>query len=697
MRHGLRRTFLCLLLLVSFTPSLLLCGQVDLSPQLLKLAMGQQPARDHQEYTPILPPASAAEFLTQAAEATKYLGDLPIDQVMARDLLEKLLGAFLVEFNDEIATLLKAFGINLPPNWATIPLKYLLDLIKFKSYNQDLANQLLTQWQGSMTPEQEETLKRLWLSQTVVKTGFDSSLSMADDATEGIYDLIDLIYGACNVLKKIGDKFENLPIVGAVIKKIRLMISQRVIFALNNAVDLVTAKMKEPAKSRVRGIFTALTTTYIKWAGIQIGDGFGGINPETLTKIGAKILGKFLLLMPPKIGYVSLTKTPAQYGAEHALAGAQTGDFSQAAAQVLDDGVDGSENAVLESMVKTVIRKQKLSRQERQIANVAGAISQIAQLVHFVDPTSFARIIAIGAGILAGGLQLHTVFNSGITLYRLPGQVDQGVRLAFDPQAGPPSPPTSGSAFEDQEVVAAPTGYIEMIAGRIRASDEQFTAAADKLKAAVDTTDATRVERGLAAVEDASHGVRHNIKLLASFLVPSDGGPEEMRSLFGQGLMDHDLKSAAVYGDALAYVFRPSASQRPALKQKIDALRQQTSGFLASVAEVAASGRMLKGAYLGLLAPSAVFAGDSFEVSATLVSAGTQAASKVRVQLALPKGYVLASGPAAFELESLEPGKETAFKWTVKKPAGPFRRSMLVLNVMSRNAPEANHSVLVTE
>ncbi len=696
LRRGLLRTSLSLFLLLSFAPSLLYCGTVNVGPALFAAATAAQ-TREDEVYAPIVPPASTAEFLTKATEATTYLADLPIDQAMARDLINKLLSAFIMQFNDEIANLLKAFGITLPDNWATIPLNYLLELIKFRSYNQDLANSLLAQWTANLDPQQEEALKRLWLSQTVVKTGFDSSLAMADDAGEGLYDLVDLVYGSTHVMKKIGSRFENLPVIGHIIKKIRLMIIERIIFALNNAVDLITAKMKEPARSRVRAIYTAVTTTYIKWAGIQVGDGFGGISPELLTKIGAKLLGKFLLLMPPKIGYVSITKNVAGLGAELARDNRVAGSFEAAAVAVLDDQSDAADGAVLESMVKTVMAKQKLSRQERQVANVAGAISQVAGLVHFIDPSSFARIVAIGAGILAGGLQLHTVFNSATTLYRLPGQVERGVKLAFDPQSAAPGGGTTQVAVDGRDYIQANPEYAAFLGGRVQASAVQFNGAMDALAAALRETDMARVETALDGVELASFQVRRDVKMLSTFKVASDGGPDVMRSLLGEGLMDHDLKSASLYADVLAYVFRPTNASRSAAVEKLGALREQTSSFMASVQEVATSGRIVKGAYVVALAPASRLATDLIEVNATVVSAGSEAVKAIRARLLLPAGYQLISGPTAADSETMEPGQELKVCWKVKKPAGEFKRAMLVVNVMSRNAPEANQSVMVTE
>jgi hypothetical protein len=588
----------------------------------------------------IISPITDSDYLAAINESITYLTDLPIDMILARDVIEKVLGAFIITSNDEIVELLNSFGLNIDIDFSSLPFDYILKLIKLKSYNMDTQASLTQQWAAGMTPEESQSLRRLYLAQQSVLTGFKSSLVMADDASEGFYDVVDLALGAVKTTDKVMSSLEHVPIVGKLAKKLKVKIIQRIIYALNNAVQFITQNLKEPWRSRVASVCNAITTVYIKWQDVQIEAGFGGINAKLFAKIGAKVIGKTALLMTPKFGFVDRTQTNADLSAQLALNNDFYGTFDEARIAVIDDRQADTDGAVLERMIQTTSKKQKLSLQERRIANVAGSVSQIAQYVNLLDPSGVVRIVAIVAGAFAGGLQIHSIFNSVQYFCKISGETKRAVILSFNPNANP----------EDKGFTIDDVTFGDMDAKSKSSKMDFFSKAAsnyenslNNLKLATEKGDVTALVSGITDFEDASFGFRKGMKMVS--LMDFNGLTKSVDGDFvSQTLMKENFASADLLSKSLDFGFKPAdRTKKIALLKQIDNLQREVNETKTVFSKAQSKGKVRMMARLDHMAPAAIDAEDNVEVIVSLLNVGNENLTNVKSSLIVPENWKITS------------------------------------------------------
>ena len=606
-------------------------------------------------------PVTDEDYIAAVQETVTYLGDLPIDQILARDVLEKILGAFILTVDDEITELLKAFGLNIDIDFTSLPFNYILKLIKLKSYDMTTQQSLVDQWTQGLTDEERQSLRRLYLSQQAVQTGFKSSLVMAEDASEGFYDVVDLALGAVKVADHVMSSLEHVPIVGHFAKKIKVKIIQRIIYGLNNAVQFVTQKLKEPWRSRVAAVCNAITTAYIKWKDIQIEEGFGGINAKLFAKIGVKVLGKTALLMTPKLGFVSKTQPLADKGAQQALNNDYYGTFDEAKLKVVDDLDPDTENAILERVINTTARKRKLSLQERQIANFAGCVSQIAQYMHMLDPSGITKLVAIVAGAFAGGLQLHSVFNSIHYFYKIPSETKRAVILAFNP----------GANVDDKRFTIDDLPFTKMNQSSKANVMRSFSRAVDnygdslkKLRQATESENVASLNNSLPSFEDASHGLRKGMKMMQLMDFGMKASDDDVVST---ALMNENFASADLFSRVLDFSFKPTdRRKKKALLGQIGKLEADTAQTRAFLGRALARSRVRSIARIDHMAPAAMQVADELEVKIPIINAGAAAATNVQCSLIVPTNWKITSR-AAVAVANIDGQSETEVTFTVKR------------------------------
>ena len=611
----------------------------------------------------IVAPITNEDYLAAVKECNKYLSDLPIDMILARDVLEKILGAFIITTNDEIVELLNSFGLNINIDFTSLPFDYILKLIKLNSYNVDTQKSLVKQWAAGMTPEESESLRRLYLAQQSIQTGFKSSLVMAEDASEGFYDVVDLALGAVKTADKVMSSLEHVPIVGKLAKKLKVKIIQRIMYALNNAVQFITQNLQEPWRSRIAAVCNAITTVYIKWKDVQLEEGFGGINAKLFAKIGAKVIGKTGLLMTPKIGYVSRTQKLADESANLALNNDYYGTFDEARRAVIDDRNPETENAILERVIRTTARKQKLSLQERKIANIAGSVSQIAQYVNLIDPSGVVRIVAIVAGAFAGGLQLHSIFNSVQYFCKLSSETRRAIMLSFNPNGNPDDLKYSIESvpFSKNKSKSA----LEKVDYFSKASSN-YASSLSNLKNLAKSGDVTGLVSGISEFEDASYGFRKGMKMVSLM----DLGPASKSTegdFVSQALMKENFASADLLSKSLDFGFKPNdrRKQRALIKQ-IENLEQEVSEAKSAFTYAHAKGTIRSIARLDHMAPAAIQAEDTVQLTVTLLNVGNEPLKDVDCTLNVPSNWQITSQKTV-TFPSIEAQSEQEVTFTVKR------------------------------
>lgn len=620
-------------------------------------------------YIPIVPPVEISQFLSETQTVTNFLANLPIDNVLAHEVLEKILDAIVVQLGDIVSTLLKAFGFDLNVDLGQFSFKFILNLLHFYSYNEDAAVKLLESWSaGSMTPEQEEALRRLYLSQMAVQIGFQSAMQMADDASEGLYDLIDLILGATRMVDQIGS---NLG-AGELIARIKNMINQRIVFGFQNAVELATSPISEPTRSRIRAVASAIATTYVKWKDLQIPTGFGGIAAELVTKVGVGVMGKATSLMAPKIGIVSITQPAASLGVSKAAAGEVTGTWDQARLKLLDDNDENTETGFTESVVKNTLRKTKLSRLERQIANVAGAVSQITQLINIMDPSGITKVVSICAAVLAGGLQVHSVFNSVWYMYKVPGQLKVAINTAFHPDQTPPG----GKEFLGPEpVYSLADGQVrEHHASKIREAYTRLVGGIEEVADVAHNPEPELLMQSLERLDTASFDLVHRMSRLGVFqrkIATENGAVLDPVYL---EILKHQMAMASVLGTALPLVMgQRDAKTIRALRDQLSELESSTRQAVTGCQSILEFGMMEATPSLELEFPGSVRSADMMTVKCTLVNNGSATATNVELRLALPDGFRCTSN-VGINVGTLTPGKEKTVTWQLVRQANNVKK-----------------------
>lgn len=606
-------------------------------------------------------PITDEDYIAVVGESVAYLSDLPVDAVIAHDVLNKILGAFIISNESEIVDLLKALGLNINIDFTSLPFSYILDLIKLKSYTMDQQRALLEQYSQGLDPEDRESLHRLYLAQQSIVTGFKSGLCMAEDAAEGVYDVIDLAMGACKATDHVMSTLEHVPIVGKWARKLKVKIIQRIIYGLNNAIQFVTSRLQEPWRSRVNAVCNALTTVYIKWKDIQIDEGFGGIDARLFAKIAAKVFGKTAMLMPPKVGFVALTQDDANRGATMALNRDYYGTYDQAMKAVVDDLDPDTEKAVLENVIATTTRKQKLSLQERQIANFAGSVSQVAQYMHMLDPTSITKIVSIVAGAFAGGLQVHSVVNSVVWFYHLPGQVEKAVNLSFNPTVDPALRATLVADLPWASVGASTRADTTRAFGK---AVDAYGGALQKLRANCEAGAVVELNGALEGFEDASYGLRKGLKLMSAMNFKS-ANPED--DFVHQALLKENFASADLFARTLDFSFKPDDRRRKkALLDQIGTLEAEVGSVRSGVLGALTRAQVRDMARLDHMAPAAVDADcDTVEVRVSLLGTGARAVTNVTATLVVPPTWRIEGSPV--QTVASVPGQgEAEVTWTVR-------------------------------
>lgn len=644
-------------------------------------------------------PGSAEELLLATGEIVSYLQSLPIDKTILNDILEKILGNFLITADDEIEKLLKAFGINISIDFTNLGLDHILGLIKLKSYKQLVHASLLESWSAGMNEEEFKSLQRLYLAEAMTQTGFKSAMAMADDASEGLYDLIDLIIGARKASETILGGLAHVPVLGHMAKWIKIKITQRLIWALNNGVQFVCSRLKEPWRSRVASVANAITTAYIKWKDIEIEEGLGGINAALFAKIGCKVVGKFLLIMPPKIGYVALTEGHTDEAGTMALNNDFYGTYDEAMLKVLDDGSLDTEEAVLERVVNTTSRKMALSKNERLIANVAGAIGQIAKYMHMVDPTSITRIVSLVSTVFAGGLQLHSIFNSVHYFYKIPFEVERGVALSFNPGAD-----ARGKVVGDREDPTALAPFVPMqraLSGRaaqsLAASSQAALKTLDDMAKLASKGKINELKTRLETYEDASWGLRKTIKAVQM----ADFGPardENEVDFPTESLIKHDMQAAAICSRIVECAFdKNDKAKRKSLVQTIEGAGTQVQAVQERVEYALRRNRVRNEPRLDVISHGAVERKDGdFIVTATIMSVGGQNCPKLDAQLIVPTCFEVVKVQGA-KHAGLNPGEECEVVWTVR-PKGTAKREVnFQIQVESGNGCQASQIIFVVD
>ncbi len=624
------------------------------------------------------PAFSDEQMLEYLKESSAYLADLPIDTVIARDVLEKILAAFFIKADGEIEKILKAFGIELDVDFEHLPFSYILGLMKLHSYDTKELDALVSQYSQGMSDEERESMRRLYLSVQVMRTCFKSSMAMADDATEGVYDLVDLILGAVAVSDKALSAMENVPVVGKLASKLKVFIIQRLLFALNNAVQFICRRLEEPWRTRVSAVANAMTTIYVKWKDIEIQHGFGGIDPSEFAKIAVKVASKTLLIMPPRFGMVSLTQDELDEAVEKAANMDYYGSWDQALKAVLDDADPSTHTAVLEYVVDETTRRQKLSEDERNVANIAGAASQIAQVMQTVDPTNVSRVLAIVAGALAGGLQAHSVFNSLQLFYRLPRLCRKGIEGAFNP-----------ASLDDSDGVRHVPHYIDLPAGsRVRAAvgavsleSMSYRQVLSSMKEEVRKGRVGELLKLVEAHEKSERNLRRIVRRLQFFEVPVSlrdfagvtrrgGGGLGEEDFVYQSLLKLHISTGSLYARLLEYAVAPEdARRRKRVEEQLALLEQEADKLEKSVSVVLRRARVDDVCRLDVMGDAAMALDrkgrGSFEVE--LLNVGTRPVKNVRLKVVLPEGLEFVEGGRMTEVGEIPVGGGRTFVFKVRK------------------------------
>ena len=467
--------------------------------------------------------------------------------------------------------------------------------------------------------------------------------------------------GAVKVADHVMSSLEHVPIVGHFAKKIKVKIIQRIIYGLNNAVQFVTQKLKEPWRSRVAAVCNAITTAYIKWKDVQIEEGFGGINAKLFAKIGVKVLGKTALLMTPKLGFVAKTQPIADKGAQQALNNDYYGTYDEAKIKVIDDLDPDTESAILERVINTTARKRKLSLQERQIANFAGCVSQIAQYMHMLDPSGITKLVAIVAGAFAGGLQLHSVFNSIHYFYKIPGETRRAVILAFNPKAN----------VDDKRFTIDSLPYKRMPSRAKANVMRTFTRAVDnygdalsKLRKATEADNVKSLNKSLPSFEDASHGLRKGMKMMQLMDFGMKTSDEDVVS---NALMNENFASADLFSKVLDFSFKPTdRRKKKALLGQIGKLESETAQTRAFLGRALARSRVRQLARIDHMAPAAIHVADELEIRVPVLNAGADTATNVKCSLIVPTNWKITSKPTV-SIASIDGQSETEVVFTVRR------------------------------
>ena len=180
--------------------------------------------------------------------------------------------------------------------------------------------------------------------------------------------------------------------------------------------------------------------------------------------------------------------------------------------------------------------------------------------------------MSIASAVLAGGLQVHSIFNSVWYLYTVPGQLKVAINTAFHPDQTP-----GRDANIDPIFALASRELRKAHADRIHEAHVKFVGAVEELAEASGGNDPELIVSALEQLDSASHDLATRMSRLGIFQrkISTDNGAV-VDPIYG-AILKHNLQVAAVLASAvpLSLGHRDGAAVR-AMRSQLAELESST-------------------------------------------------------------------------------------------------------------------------
>lgn len=378
-----------------------------------------------------------------------------------RELIRALSHVMLDPFGLEgvLLTTLRVFrDLGRIPN---IPLP---EGLSIRSYNEKVASALMDSWsQGGVAPavedERRQVIYRLLLSEGVTEFSHNAGLVLADDMILAFYRLVTFANTARHITDILAFKAQGIPIVGALLKKIKWIIHSQILSIMARLGRYVAARLPEPY-----GNIVQITTQILAWGYAQAKGLALDYWDSWVIEWVVKMLGKLVLVSLPRIGYVAVGQPAIDQAVDLAGQLVHEGTLRQAQLKV---------GQAYPKLAGEVIRRHNLATAEIHAADILGRISDLTRIGILLDPTKITTIVSIATSVLTGAVLIHSMVVAGQYMYALPlKHLRAVVRSIYYPNAAPP----------ETESSSAGTATYRLKAGGLRVLTTWQSAAAEALE-----------------------------------------------------------------------------------------------------------------------------------------------------------------------------------------------------------------------
>ncbi|MBI4860070.1 MAG: hypothetical protein HY815_07375 [Candidatus Riflebacteria bacterium] len=512
----------------------------------------------------------------------------------------------------------------------------------------------------------KETAKRLKLAHSIVEFSYNSGLTLAQDFSMTLYYFGRFIFCSKTTLDTVAKHFSHIPVIGTLASKLTKLIIGKLIRAGDNVIWFIAAKIRPPYSTIVPIAYSVITWAVARTMDIPLDPGeTQGFAKEYL--VGT--FGKYVLASVPKVGYVSRGQAAVDLAADMAGKLVANGSLKDAVKKVWDDGDLNTANSIREQIAIQVVERHNKALNDQHIAWITGKLSEVANLVSVIDPTSISRIVAIVLQVGTAGVFAHAGWVTASYFFALPrGEALRGVKISFDPAvdtAGEPAATLASGRLD--------RAFVSLLSKELDDTFAEYVTEAEKVAADPQTPGGIDRVFGLDGKLDRLTTKAQGL----IFGVEPGKGPNEAQTASDSGLEEVFNESqsclfqrAALMSDLFArragsdQAVRISSNYAPVFNRYLDTIRrglQRIAGRTDTAIPLFVSDSTVEKTFFG-----------SFMVRATVTNGSDTPVSNVTVDLA--SGYSLdVQGGTKRKIATIGAGREVEVSWKVKlteaKPA----------------------------
>lgn len=297
------------------------------------------------------------------------------------------------------------------------------DGFAIKNYRVDQLNAILNDWEKTGGPSHHEVLRRMAIAESAVVKTYNDGLGMAEEASLSLLDLASFFLQSKSAITTLMNPLiEKGGIVGKAADALKKRIHAKLVQIFSKVVALASVKLPSPYNTIVPIASSVITTVWAKVFDLTLESDRKWMKP-----FAAKTLGKYALMSVPKIGIVDLGQPNVNLIATKALGMKVSGTTEDA-----QEDVRIHLFPIEEKINEIAIRSKK----EREYAQLAKHITQLAGMTALLDPTAISKVIGLVSAVTGTGLLAHSVYESSSYLYSIPKRVGNIVDASFRPYEG---------------------------------------------------------------------------------------------------------------------------------------------------------------------------------------------------------------------------------------------------------------------